>query len=194
VKPGKAKVAQRVEEFVQIILDGAEPHDLRQYVSDREAQEGTPWTLADGDKGLSDRQIRRYAVAAERVIAESVRTGRKKVMRRHLARRRNLYAKSVAQGDLRTALAVLADEARLLKLYDEVPRGRVAVDPPTGPGDVAKVLAARLAEVNASGLPAGEKARLVSTVADALLRAISAGDMAARLEALEAVMGGGKKP
>jgi hypothetical protein len=188
LKPSKAKVAQRVEELVQVILDGAEPHDLRQYVSDREGQPDTPWTLSKGDKGLSDRQIRRYAERAERVIAESVRTGRRKVMRRHLARRRNLYAKAVNSGDLRTALAVLADEARLLKLYDEAPRGKVDGEPPTKPAAVVAILAQRLAEANAAKMPEPEKAKLVAGVADTLLRAINAGDLSARIEVLEMVL------
>jgi phenylpyruvate tautomerase PptA (4-oxalocrotonate tautomerase family) len=188
VKPSKAKVAARVEEIVQIILDGAEPHDLRHYVSEKEATPDTPWTLAEGEKGLSDRQIRRYAVAAEKVIAESCRTSRKRLMRRHLARRRNLYAKSVNSGDLRTALAVLADEARLLKLYDEAPRGKVDGEPPTKPAAVVAILAQRLAEANAAKMPEPEKAKLVAGVADTLLRAINAGDLSARIEVLEMVL------
>ena len=38
-KPTRAQVNARTEEFVQIILDGAEPHDLRHYVTDRQAAE-----------------------------------------------------------------------------------------------------------------------------------------------------------
>jgi hypothetical protein len=174
VKPSKATIARRVEEFVQIILDGAEPHDLRQYVSEMETKEGSPWKLAEGMKSLSDRQIRRYAVAAEKVIAESVRTSRKKIMRRHLARRRNLYAKAVSQGDMRTALAVLADEGKLLHLYDEVSqRAPKSEAVPTAIGDVVKLLGTRLAQIDQSDLPTGEKARLTAALSDTLLRAVS---------------------
>ena len=38
-------------------------------------------------------------------------------MRRHLAQRRNLYAKAVSAGDVRTALAVLDSEAKMLRLF-----------------------------------------------------------------------------
>src|SRR5687767_6845471 len=102
-KPTKAVVNARVEEFVRILLDGAEPFDLRPYVAEMEAKEGSPWHRGPGEKPLSDRQIRRYAAAADKVIAETCRTSRKRLLRRHLARRRNLYAKSVNAGDTRTA-------------------------------------------------------------------------------------------
>jgi hypothetical protein len=39
------------------------------------------------------------------------------IFRRHLAQRRHLYATAVTPGDLRTALAVLADESKLTCLY-----------------------------------------------------------------------------
>jgi hypothetical protein len=181
VRPSKARVAQRVEEFVQIVLDGAEPHDLRQYVSERQAEEGSPWALGEGENPLSDRQIRRYAVAAEKVIAESCRTSRRRLLRRHLARRRNLYAKSVNSGDLRTALAVLADEARLLRLYDGPPARKPAGELPATPEAVVKLLAARLAALDQAGLPAGEHARLAATLGDALLRAFGAADLERQL-------------
>jgi hypothetical protein len=42
---------------------------------------------------------------------------RKKLLRRHLAQRRTLYARAVNNGELRTALAVARDEAELLGLY-----------------------------------------------------------------------------
>jgi hypothetical protein len=194
VKAGKAKATRRVEEFVRIILDGAEPFDLRPYVTEKQAKPGSPWELTDGDKPLSDRQIRRYAAAAERVIAESCRTSRRRLLRRHLARRRNLYAKAVNAGDLRTALAVLADEARLLNLYEPFAR-RGPADGAGGPmaaGDVVRVLSDRLRQLDRADLPAGEVARLSATVADSLLRAIGIGVLDGRLEALQAVLVGRK--
>src|SRR5262249_18034132 len=42
---------------------------------------------------------------------------RKQALRRHLAQRRNLYARALNKGDERTALAVLADLAELQGLY-----------------------------------------------------------------------------
>jgi hypothetical protein len=59
----------------------------------------------------------RYLARADRLVAESCRASRKKLMRRHLAQRRSLYAKACLQGDVKAALAVLRDEAALLALY-----------------------------------------------------------------------------
>jgi hypothetical protein len=191
-----AKIAKRIEELVQVILDGAEAHDLRLYVSEREAEPDSPWALAEGAKPLSDRQIRRYAARAEEVIAESCRTSRKRLVRRHLARRRNLYAKAVSAGDLRTALASLSDEAKLLGLYDPPPAPAPKGDPPTSPSAVVALLAARLASIDQAKMPPGEHARVTTTLADALLRAVGAAEfeqhlatLAGRVEALTATTG-----
>jgi hypothetical protein len=45
------------------------------------------------------------------LIAESCRTSRKKLLRNHLAQRRKLFARAVAAGDFKAALAVLRDIA-----------------------------------------------------------------------------------
>ena len=50
-------------------------------------------------------------------MAESSETNRKKQVRVHLARRKSLYARAVAAGDIRAALAVLADLAKMQGLY-----------------------------------------------------------------------------
>jgi hypothetical protein len=129
-RAGKDLVDARVNDLVTIILDGCElAFDLCQFVAEREQEPGSPWHTADGEKPLSYRQIRRYAVRAEAVIAETCRTSRKRLLRRHLARRRNLYAKAVSQGDVRAALACLHDEAELLGLY---PPRKIAPTDPTG--------------------------------------------------------------
>jgi hypothetical protein len=59
----------------------------------------------------------RYISRADKLIAESCRSSRKKLLRRHLAQRRNLFAKAILAGDYRTALAVARDEAELQGLY-----------------------------------------------------------------------------
>ncbi|HEY7311890.1 MAG TPA: hypothetical protein VH643_21175 [Gemmataceae bacterium] len=85
---------------------------------EKEAEEGSPWQLPEGGKPLSDSQLWRYIARADAMAAESCRASRKKLMRRHLAQRRHLYAKATLSGDYRTALAILRDEAELLNLYD----------------------------------------------------------------------------
>jgi hypothetical protein len=117
-RASKATKQQRIEEILSIVLDGAQaPHDLRAFVREKESEEGSVWYLQDGQNPLSDSQIRRYAAEADKLIAESCRASRKKLIRRHRARRENLYAKAVLSGDLRTALAVLRDQAELEALY-----------------------------------------------------------------------------
>lgn len=116
-KATAAIVARRVEEVLRIRLDGAEFWDVREYACEKEAEAGSAWELPSDGKPLSDGQLRRYVARVDRMIAENCRASRKKLLRRHLAQRRNLYAKAVPQGDIRAALACIADEAELLGLY-----------------------------------------------------------------------------
>jgi hypothetical protein len=129
MKASKATVQKRVEELLRIRLDGAELWDIREYVREKEAEGGSPWHLADGEKPLSDSQLYRYLQRVDSQIAESCRTSRKKLLRRHQAQRRNLYAKAVSAGDYRAALAVLRDEAELQGLY---PPRKIAPTNPEG--------------------------------------------------------------
>ncbi len=116
-KATKVQVQARVEEVLRIRLDGAEFWDVREYAREKEQEPGSAWKLKRGEKPLSDGQLWRYVARADQLLADSCRASRKKLLRRHLAQRRNLYAKAVGAGDTRTALAVLADEAQLLGLY-----------------------------------------------------------------------------
>jgi hypothetical protein len=129
MKATKAIIQARVEEVLAIRLDGAEMWHVREYVREKEQEDGSPWRLAEGQKPLSDPQLWRYLAKADKLIAESCRSSRKKLVRRHLAQRRNLYAKAVSQGDARAALACLRDEAELLGLYPA--KGVVLNSPPT---------------------------------------------------------------
>ena len=115
--------------MLRIKLDGAEFWDIREYVREKEKEEGSVWHLEPGDDPLSDSQIRRYMQRVDVSIAESCRDKKKKLIGRHLAQRRNLYAKAVSAGDLRTALAVLRDEAELEALY---PPKKIAPTNPSG--------------------------------------------------------------
>ncbi|HYT94916.1 MAG TPA: hypothetical protein VEL76_39735 [Gemmataceae bacterium] len=62
-----------------------------------------------------------------------------------------------------------------------------------GTGDVVKLLAERLRQLDAAELPTSEKARLTATLADALLRAIGVDVLDKRLEALQGVLLGRKE-
>ena len=120
----KARTQQRVEELLRIRLDGAEFWDVREFVREKEAEPGSAWYRDGNATPLSDSQIRRLMSRADDLIAEANVRSRKRLVRLHLARRRNLYAKAVLSGDLRTALSCLQDEAKLVGLYapDKVAR------------------------------------------------------------------------
>jgi hypothetical protein len=123
MKASKATVRQRVDDILRVILDGAEPWQIRPYVAEQEQAGAAPWTVPDGGKPLSRRQIRRYISWAERLMAASSRTDREKLLRKHEAQRRNLFARALNKGDERTALSVLKDLAELQGLYgDETTR------------------------------------------------------------------------
>jgi hypothetical protein len=57
-----------------------------------------------------------------------------------------------------------------------------------GTADVVALLATRLQQLDQTELPAGEKSRLIATLAEALLRAIGVDVLDKRLEALQAVL------
>src|SRR5579871_2448870 len=128
-KATKAIIAQRVEEILRIRLDGAEFIDVREYVREKEREPGSIWEVPDGAKPLSDAQLWRYIARSDQLLAQSCRASRKKLYRRHLAQRRNLYAKAVNQGDIRAALAVLDSEAKMIGLFAPV---KVAPTNPQG--------------------------------------------------------------
>lgn len=128
-RASKAQAQARVEEILSARLDGAEFWDLRELVREKEAEEGSAWHVAEGGKPLSDSQLRRYVARADQLVAESCRASRKKLLRRHLAQRRRLYARAIQTGELGTALSVLRDEAALCGLY---PPQKVAPTNPTG--------------------------------------------------------------
>lgn len=105
-KSTKAEVAQRVQEVLEIRLAGAMFHDIRSYAVEK------GWKVGDN-------QLLKYIVAANKLLAEDLKGGRKQILSRHLAQRRTLYARAFADGDWRTALAVLRDEAEMYALYPE---------------------------------------------------------------------------
>lgn len=118
-RPGTLTVSRRVEEVVRIRLDGAEFWDVREYVHEKEREAGSAWERPPGGAPMCDDMVRRYMRKADRVCAQAARVRLPGLLRRHVAMRDNLYAKSVLAGDYRTALAVLADTDRLLGLYPD---------------------------------------------------------------------------
>ena len=103
-KSTKAEMANRLREVTKLLLAGAEFAEIRQFASERQ------W-------GITDRSIRRYMEAAYKRMADASRRDEKQLLGRHLMQRRALYARCLKQGDHRTALAVLKDEADLQGVY-----------------------------------------------------------------------------
>jgi hypothetical protein len=131
-RPKKASNAQtmlRTMEILRIRLAGAKEWDVSLHVRKQEQTEGSPWKLAEGETPLSARQVRRYIAQADALIRESTRESRKHSLRKHLAQRGHLFALALQQGDVRAALAVAQDEARLRNLY---PLTRIAPTTPDG--------------------------------------------------------------
>jgi hypothetical protein len=137
MKATKAQIRLRIDEILRIRLDGAEFWDVCEYVREKEKEAGTPWTVPEGGKPLSEGTLCRYIGRADKLITESCQASRKKLLRRHLAQRRNLYAKAVSAGDFRTALAAARDEAELQGLY---PPKKIAPTNPKGDQPYAGVL------------------------------------------------------
>ena len=119
MKATKALVLQRVEDILQIRLDGAQFWNIRQYISEQYSKQGSPWSLPEGCPPLVDRTLWWYIQRADKMIAESCNESRDKIINRNIAQRRYLYARAVAVADYRTALAALREEAELLGLYPE---------------------------------------------------------------------------
>jgi hypothetical protein len=97
-------------------LAGATLTDLRHFVT------AEKW-------GISDRQLRRYVEAGDKILAETLEKDREKLINLHRGRRTALFARAVDQGDFRTALAILRDQAELENIY---PPKKVAPTNPEG--------------------------------------------------------------
>jgi hypothetical protein len=104
MKATQAEILTRVNEVLQMRLNGAEFVDIRQYASEN------GWKV-------SDRQLWRYIRRTDAILAATLERDREKIFNRHIGQRRALYARSASVSDYRTCLAILRDEAELLGLY-----------------------------------------------------------------------------
>lgn len=115
-KSSKATVLKRIQEVSRLILAGGEFPDVRQYA-------------AEQDWKVSDRQLHRYMSVSHKRMAKAAKRNTEELVGRHLMQRRALYARCIKANDLRTALAVLNDEANLQGLY---PPKKIAPTTPDG--------------------------------------------------------------
>ena len=79
MKATQAQIEQRVSEVLKLRVAGAEFDDIRQYAA---AQQ---WDV-------SERQLWRYVAASDEALAAAVEKDWSKLLARHLAQRRLLYA------------------------------------------------------------------------------------------------------
>lgn len=103
----KAEAAARAEIVLKARLAGAQLWELRALAEELDWQ-------------IDKRELRRLIKAADAIAAEAAETDLEKIRVAHLARLRALFARAVDTGDLRTAHAVMKDEAKLRGLYDQV--------------------------------------------------------------------------
>jgi hypothetical protein len=103
-KAESAEVAKRIDEILRIRIDGAQYHDVVQYVAEK------GWDL-------KERQVRNYMRKADDLLVERQERNRKRLVARHVAQREALFARAVNGADHRTALAILTDLAKLQGLY-----------------------------------------------------------------------------
>src|SRR6185437_6820350 len=115
-KATKAEAMNRLQEVTKLLLAGAEFGEIRQFAAERQ------WDV-------SDRSVRRYMEVAYKRMADAAKRDSKQLLGRHLMQRRALYARCLKQGDHRTALNVLKDEAALQGIY---PPTKIAPTTPDG--------------------------------------------------------------
>lgn len=125
-KADKVTVASRVSTVLHLRLMGWEFSAIRQYA----ARQAPPW-------GVSDRQLWRYIAAGDALLERTLEKDRGKLLNRHLAQRRDLYSRCMADHDFTNARAVLKDEAALLGLYP--PTKSEWSGPDGGPIPIAQV-------------------------------------------------------
>jgi len=125
MKATRAQIQLRVGDLIQFRLDGAQFWHICEYVRVMERDVDTVWFRGHDAKPLSDATLCRYIAKADAQITTMSLSCREKLVRQHLAERRNIYAKAIANGDRRTALAAKDSEAKLLGLF---PTGELKLD------------------------------------------------------------------
>src|SRR4051794_16712714 len=96
----------RIEETMKIILCGGEIDDLRRYAQEKQ------WSVGDAT-------LWHYKRLAYELMKRRSERNRDALLNRHLASRRLMLARAMEAGDLKTALDIEKDMARLQGLYPE---------------------------------------------------------------------------
>lgn len=110
-------IAARIQEILQIRLDGAETWDCMSYVAEKQQEDVFPWRMGKRTQPISERQIRRYIQQADAKIVAETMTLDPDAFRRHVAKVKAIHARAVNSGDLSNARGALNDVAELLGFY-----------------------------------------------------------------------------
>src|SRR5690606_39184955 len=105
VKADKSTIVRRINEVLRLVLVGGDFEDIRQYA------EAQGW-------GVFDPQLRRYQERAHQKFDQHTQHDQKQLLGRHLMQRRALYARALKSNEIRPALLVSRDEAKMHGLYD----------------------------------------------------------------------------
>jgi hypothetical protein len=145
-KSDQATVAQRVEEVLQLRLEGRLFHEIVRYGSAK------GW-------GVSERQIQKYIKKSDDLLVERLDKKRKPLLARHIAQRQSLYALALSvaanSSDCRAALAILDSEAKLRGLFPDTKEVKDLVKLAQSLGMKVEELERRLA-TNAARTPESE--------------------------------------
>jgi hypothetical protein len=140
----RAEYMKRIDAVLRIRLDGAQFHDVFQFVAEK------GWNL-------SERQVRNYMRAADNLLAEHQQTSRRRIIALHIGRREALYARAVNAADYRTALAVASDLAKLQGVYalaeeaaEQGRRGEQTLQPRLTPEEAKRIAREAAAEARAA--------------------------------------------
>lgn len=121
----KSTFEARIQEIVQIKLDGAQRWDILQYVAEKTATGADgkppqePWKTR---RAIAERTVDNYIAEANRRIVAALRAMEPDHFAQGLMKRHALYARAVNSGDINAALSILKD---LSALKDEYPAKKI---------------------------------------------------------------------
>lgn len=125
-KATQAEVERRVSIIYELMLKGYSRPQIHQYVSKRksipvlESPDPDYWDpTVEPSWDIETRAIDEYMARARELMRAHSQTIRDEAMGRTLERREDLYKEAREHMDLKTALAIDQDTARLLDLYPE---------------------------------------------------------------------------
>lgn len=101
-----ATVELRIQEVLQIILDGAQEWSIRDYVAEKCKTGEAPWKVK---RGLAYRTVGHYITDARRRIKAASIRGDVDRIDKTIAMRESLFARCVNAGDMSNARGVLND-------------------------------------------------------------------------------------